>query len=158
MGLGHFRSDLRVVRQGISLLREFGFEAVEEMFRVVELLESSVYERGSLTAAPGGVQFVLRNPPLRMGAFGMVRALWDGAAVDPGAATIRYPEFAQPRRFADISFEAPIVLEVGHRTHFFLPLPTPAEGKHLVRVELRSVAIPPTVWLEFEDHVRMGEE
>src|SRR5690348_6882681 len=124
MGLGHFRSDLQVVRQGISLLREFGFEAVEEMFRVVELLESSVYERDSLTSVPGGVEFVWRNPPLRMGAFGMIRAFYDGASVDPGGATVGYSDSSPPRRFSEITFAQPIVLEIGERARFFLPLST----------------------------------
>ena len=147
----HLRADLSLLRQGASLAREFGFRSLEGLTRIAELIEHSVYEPRSLTRTDEGVAFTLLNPPLRMGAFEEVRVLWDGRALPPESVTLAVPGTAARRSAADISRAEPVTIPVGQRTTVHLTLESPAPGSHHVRLELRSVAIPPRVWFEFSD-------
>jgi hypothetical protein len=150
MTRGLFRTDLGLVDQGIELGLDFGIHSVVELARLGELLLHSVYERGSLRLDGGQAVFTLRNPPLRMGAFSRVRLFWDGAEV-PAAAVSIAPALGTPRALAEVDREHPVTIPVGERTRFRLgPVPSDAH-RHVVRLELQSVAIPPTVWFEFSD-------
>ncbi len=148
---GHLRTDLSLLRQGASLAREFGFRSLEGLTRIAELIERSVYEPRSLTRTAEGVVFTLLNPPLRMGAFERLSVLWDGRPVPPGSVTLALPGAGGRRSCAEISRAAPVTIPVGQRTTVHLALEPPAAGPHHVRLELRSVAIPPLVWFEFSD-------
>lgn len=153
MASGHFRMDLGVVRQGLHLLVSFGLRPLEEMTRVAELLEHSVYEHGSLVRAGAGVSFVLLNPPLRMGAFSRASLTWDGAPVAPECSFVLPGGRGPPRALSDLSRERPLTLPVGERSRFTLEPTTVSEGVHRVRLDLQSVAIPPRVWFEFSDRL-----
>jgi hypothetical protein len=142
-------ADLSVFRQGLYVGFEFGARALAHLTSVGELIQQNVYETGSLRLAGDRVEFVLRNPPLRMGAFSSLGVAFDSTPlapdvveVDPGTAGTWYPS-------------APITIPVGQRTRIRLKVhPTPTVGAHHVRLELRSLAIPPLVWLEFVDVLR----
>ncbi len=153
---GHLRADLSLLRQGASLTREFGFRSLEGLTRIAELIEHSVYEARSLTRTADGVAFTLLNPPLRMGAFEEVRVQWDGQPLPLAAVAITLPGSAARRSAADLSRDAPVTIPIGERTTIHLDLPPPPPGPHHVRLELRSVAIPPRVWFEFTDTLREG--
>lgn len=155
MGHSHLRVDLGLVRQGVHLAIDFGLQPVEELTRVAELLEHSVYELGSLRGDGREVRFVLRNPPLRTGAFGSVRLFWDGAPQPTAGAWAAGPDGTR-RPLDALRRESPLLLPVGRRTRFGFPFAGPVAGVHRVRLELRSVAIPPTIWMEFSD--RLQEE
>lgn len=152
----HFRADVGLLVQGLSIGWEFGLRPLEELARVGLLLEHSVYEPASLRRRPDGVGFVLRNPPLRMGAFRGLELLWDGRRVPASEAWIR-PGGRGPRRpFDSVGAEAPVGIPVGERTEVGFVGPPPSPGPHSVRLELRSLAVPPLVWMFFKDHVRDG--
>ena len=153
MGSGHFRMDLKVVRQGLRIFWEYGFQPLEEMVRVAELLEHSVYEKGSLTLLDGHVEFVLLNPPLRMGAFSSIRASMDGTPVPTDRAGVMIEPARTPRKLSTLSRQDPLTLPVGARSRFWLEAAGVGPGDHTIRLELQSVAIPPRVWLEFSDHL-----
>jgi hypothetical protein len=53
-----------------------------------------------------------------------------------------------------VTKETPFVLPVGQRTEVRATVGDVAAGRHEVRLELQSVAIPPVVWFEFADQVR----
>lgn len=151
--------DLGLARQGFELGWDFGMQALAEMGRVAELVEHAVYQQGSLGAsppgAPGRVGFILRNPPLRVGAFSSVRLLWDGVPVDPDRSGVLVAGTGTWRKFSGVGPESPLSLPVGVRSTFALEPPTTAlAGTHQVRMELESVAIPPRVWFEFTDAYR----
>lgn len=154
MGYSHLRVDLGVIRQGIHLAFDFGLQPVEELTRVAELLERSVYEVGSLRTDGAEVTFLLRNPPLRTGAFESARLLWDGSLRPIAGAWAAEPAGA-PRALESLTRAAPLTLPVGRRTRFGFPAPGDVAGVHRVRLELQSVAIPPRIWFEFSD--RVGE-
>ncbi|HTP55263.1 MAG TPA: hypothetical protein VML53_01175 [Thermoplasmata archaeon] len=153
MSRGHFRADLGLVRQGVHLAWEYGTRPLEELTRLAELLEHSVYERGSLVASEGSVRFTLLNPPLRMGAFSRIGLAWDGIAVDASQVRIGTDPGGAVRTLASITRDAPATLPIGARSRFSFPVSGPVAGVHAVRLELHSAAIPPTVWLEFSDRV-----
>jgi hypothetical protein len=148
-------ADLSVFRQGLYVGFEFGARALAHLTSVGELIQQNVYETGSLRLAGDRVEFVLRNPPLRMGAFSSLGVAFDSipvaldfVEVDPGTAGTWY-------RANGVTRETPITLPVGQRTCIRLKVsPTPNVGAHHVRLELRSLAIPPLVWLEFVDVLR----
>ncbi|HYK94210.1 MAG TPA: hypothetical protein VEY07_09275 [Thermoplasmata archaeon] len=153
MGSGHFRMDLSVVRQGLRLFWEFGLQPLEEMVRVAELLEHSVYERGSLVRRGSRIEFVLLNPPLRMGAFSSIAARLDDVPVAPEAAFISPGGTGASRAFSTITRDDPLTIPVGVRTRISLEAPQVEPGHRRVRLELHSRAIPPRVWFEFSDHL-----
>ncbi|MCI4337177.1 MAG: hypothetical protein L3K17_08335, partial [Thermoplasmata archaeon] len=131
-----------------------GLKPFEQMTRVVDLLEHSVYEHGSLRLEGDRISFTLRNPPLRTGAFESIRLLWDGTVVAPATASLAAGS-QSPQYLGSISRNAPISLPVGRRSVFSFPRIGEINGEHAVRLELQSVAIPPRVWFEFSDHVQL---
>lgn len=145
--------DLGVVRQGLHLFLEFGLQPLEEMVRVAELLEHSVYEKGSLTRRGNRVSFVLLNPPLRMGAFHQIALTFDGVPVPPDRATVEPGPRWAPRPLAGISRSSPVTLPVGTRTRFTFESDTNPTGTHRIRLDLHSLAIPPCVWFELSDRM-----
>ena len=153
MGTLHLRAALSLLRQGTAVGWDFGLRSVEELARVAELIQHSVYQAGSLERTDRGVAFVLLNPPLRMGAFSSATIHWDGALVPPTRATVAAGARAQPRPLESITREQPLIFPLGEPTRFDLVFDQVASGHHAVRLELRSVAIPPLVWMEFTDSV-----
>lgn len=149
----HLRADLGLVREGLRLALEYGVGPLEEMVRVAELIESSVYDHGSLATDGRQVRFRLLNPPLRMGAFSRVALHWDGAVIAPANATIAPADGRPPRRFDEVSPERPTTIPTGRRTEIAFQTDRQESGVHRVRLELDSVAIPPMVWLEFTDRL-----
>ena len=142
-----------MLAQGIRLAVQFGWRPLEEMTLMAELLEHEVYEHGSLSWGEGSLRFTLRNPPLRMGAFSELRLWVDGTVFPPGDVEVAV-EGAVPRTVAGVGPASPLVLPTGRRTRFAVRCSRPVNGPHRVRLELQSVAIPPTVWFEFTDHLR----
>lgn len=154
MGHSHLRLDLAVLRQGLHLALDFGLQPVEELARIAELLEHSVYESGSLGSNGREVTFTLLNPPLRTGAFDAARIFWDGASTPVVGAWAAGPEEG-PRPLETVRRDSPLVVPVGRRTRFGFPQRgLAASGTRKVRLELHSVAIPPLVWFEFSDRLR----
>ncbi len=153
MRSGRLRGDLALLRQGARIAVGFGFRSLGGLVDVAELLEQSVYEPRSLARTPEGFGFTLLNPPLRMGAFSSVRLRWNGTVVDPAHATLALPE-GPPRSLASIGPMVPVTLPVGRRTLFAVEAREVARGRHQVRLELQSVAVPPRVWFEFADELR----
>lgn len=133
---------------------EFGARSLEGLTRIAELIEHSVYEAGSLTRTAEGISFTLLNPPLRMGAFSEIRVLWDGSRLPPDDVSIVLVGGAAPIPSGAISPVRPLTVPVGQRTTVRMAMAPPAPGPHRVRLELRSVAIPPLVWFEFVDTPR----
>lgn len=149
----HLRADLGLVRQGLRLALAFGVRPLEEMVRVAELIESSVYDHGSLNSDGRAVRFRLLNPPLRMGAFSRLALRWDGVLIPPSDATVASADGGPPRRFDGISLARPATIPIGRRTEIAFVTERHEPGVHRVRLELESVAIPPMVWLEFADRL-----
>jgi hypothetical protein len=152
------RVDLQLFRQGLTIGRGFGLHSLQEMARVALYLESAIYDRGSLRAVPDGVTFALNSPPLRMGAFQRVSLAWDRNPLAPADCTVRPVDRAVPVRFDAIDRARPLVLPAGRRVEFAARMEPPPSGAHTVRLELESVAIPPTVWFEVTDRVRPFSE
>ena len=156
MSARHLRVDLSLLRQGVSVAFEFGAAALEELARIAEIVEHSVYEVRSLSRAANEVRFTLLNPPLRMGAFRAIRIYWNGDVVPAEGAFVQSGTEAE-RSLESIDQDHPITLEVGERHRFrFTPVRL-ADGAQRIRLEFQSVAIPPTVWFEFSDLIRRGE-
>jgi hypothetical protein len=155
----HYRVvvDLDLLRDGLRIGHEYGFRSLEELARTGAFLQSVVYEAHSLRAIPGGVAFALHNPPLRMGAFSRLSLRWDEREVPPERCTVRPAASPAPIRFCDISSHSPVVFPVGERIEFTAGVGTPTHGAHTVRLELRSLAIPPIVWFRLTDHLHHGE-
>ncbi|MCI4352260.1 MAG: hypothetical protein L3K14_02590 [Thermoplasmata archaeon] len=153
MGLRHLRGDVTLLREAVSLVREFGLHSAERLAHVAAFLERSVYAPRSLHALPGGVGFTLLNPPLRVGAFSSIRVLWDGQRVPPDQLFIRGEGQAIERPVTDITNSRPVELRPGQRIAFRLAGVPAGPGPHRVRLELQSIAIPPLVWFEFSDPI-----
>ncbi len=149
---------LSLLRQSISIGADFGAHPLEALLWVAETVERSVYEPGSLRATDGGISFALSNPPLRSGAFSSVRVLLDGQLLDARNVSVR--EEGRPWKSSDSFSRAdPLRLAPGVRTEFHLRAPPPTVDRPLaVRLELKSVAIPPLVWFEFQDTLRRPED
>lgn len=153
MAPGHLGRWLSLLRQGFELDVDFGTHSVEAMAWIAEVVESSVYARDSLRRTPDGVAFRLANPPLRLGAFGAARLTVWGTLVPPTAWELRTGGAGSWRTAASLSPEAPITLLPGEPIEV-QTASGPVSGLVRVRLELESVAIPPPVWLEFDDVVR----
>jgi hypothetical protein len=154
-GLGF---DLQLAREGLLLGWHFGARSVGELARIASYIESSVYDRGSLSRWEDGIRFRLTNPPLRLGAFDRA-SLWVNGQVVPGDHIATWGDEGHERRLlSEISGARPLALLPGHPTHFQVRLePPPAWGTRLVvRLELHNIAIPPPVWLQFRDRVGRG--
>jgi hypothetical protein len=158
MGARHLRGDVALLRAAVSLVREFGLRSAERLGHVAEFLETSVYQPKSLRSVPGGVAFTLLNPPLRVGAFSSVHLAWDGVVVPAGAAFVRPGGHAVERPLSDIVPTRPIELRPGQPIYFRLTGVQPDSGRHRIRLELQSIAIPPLVWFEFTDSIRRAAE
>lgn len=160
MRFARLGGDLRLLRGGVRIALDFGVHTVEGLALTAELLSRDVYEAHSFRRTPSGLRFVLRNPPLRMGAFSGLTLHVDGVPVPPERAVVRPGSEGDGVRLSDIDAEHPVVLPIGVRTEFRWEA-TPLSGRtHRVRLDLQSVAIPPKVWLEFVDeaHAESGPE
>jgi hypothetical protein len=155
----HYRVvvDLGLLRDGLRIGHEYGFRSLEELARTGVFLQSVVYEAHSLHAIPGGVAFALHNPPLRMGAFSRLSLRWDEREVPLDACTVRPQAAPNAVRFSEIGPQSPVVFPVGERIAFTAGVGSPTHGAHTVRLELRSLAIPPVVWFRLTDHLHPGE-
>jgi hypothetical protein len=143
---------LSLLRQGVSIELSYGTRALEALLAIAEAVEDAVYESGSLRRIPGGLAFALENPPLRVGAFAQVRVLIDEEPVAPEAVRLRKGVGSGWRTAADVTAASPLDWGPGERTEFEVTTPKRGAGQRIcVRVELRSVAIPPTVWCELRD-------
>lgn len=143
---------LSLLRQGITIELGYGLRALEALLAIAEAVEDAVYESGSLRRIPGGLAFALDNPPLRVGAFDQVKVLIDDGPAAPEAVRLRKGPGTDWRTAADVTAESPFEWRPGERTEFEVILPAPAEEHRIcVRVELRSVAIPPIVWCEIRE-------
>jgi len=153
MGLRHLHGDVGLLRETVTLLREFGLHSAERLAHVAEFLEKSVYAPRSLHAVPGGVGFTLLNPPLRVGAFSSIRVAWDGQFLPPDRVFVRTEGHAVERPLTDIDLTRPIELRPGQRIEFRLNGVAEDSGPHRVRLELQNIAVPPLVWFEFSDPI-----
>jgi hypothetical protein len=157
MDLRSIRSRLALLQQGAVVGWAFGADSLAGLVRTAELLRASVLEPGSLRAGADGLRFQLRNPPLRTGAFEALAAMVDGHPVPPERAFVDPGCTGSERSFASINRSSPVELAVGHRHQFRLDTDAASSpGEHTVRLELHSVAIPPTCWLEFVDRFESG--
>jgi hypothetical protein len=146
---------LSFLRQGVSLELQFGTRSIQSLLDVAETLERSVYEPDSLVLDGANLSFVLRNPPLRVGAFSSVRLQVDGRAIDPRALRVRAGADATVRSADSISDATPWLLRPGDRIEIAATLDAPLPpGARTVRLELTSLAIPPTVWMEIVETPR----
>ncbi len=154
--LKHTHQDLSLFRQGLSILREVGPHGLGEMLRMAEFVERSIYEEGSFrTASDGSFSFRLLNPPLRMGAFHAAALALDTRPIDPAASFVEEDGSASPRPLSALSRTAPLNLRPGVPVRFLARAPALTRGsRHTVELTLRSVAIPPKVWVRFTDELR----
>ncbi|MGI0054542.1 MAG: hypothetical protein ACREB9_02085 [Thermoplasmata archaeon] len=148
-------SILSLVRQGFSLEREFGARTIEELVSLAELVEESVYARGSLEGSTGGLNFRLLNPPLRTGAFASLRIVLDGIPIAEERIRVRSGDGAAWRTATEIDRDRPLEMRPGQPTEVRIDGARPSPGSEVhLRLELQSIAIPPLVWLEITDVVR----
>jgi|SRR5271170_281839 len=148
------RADLSLLREGADVAIGFGLRSLEGLGGVAEFLQHAVYEHGSLRSSGECIVFTLRNPPLRMGAFGSVRVALDGVWA-PADLTWVQPGEGSPRvSLATIDRTHPVTLPIGRRSFFTLGGVDRTPRQRHVRLELLSVAIPPRVWYEFVDDLR----
>jgi hypothetical protein len=148
---------LSLLRQGITLGVDFGAHSLESLLAVAETVEGSVYRPDSLVRTASGLEFVLDNPPLRSGAFSSLTVSVDGVRVPPERARVRRGEGFPWRSLADVSETSPVELLPGVPTQIAADAEFPGPGRTVtVRLELRSVAIPPLVWFEFSEVLRDG--
>lgn len=155
--IGLLRVDVGLLRQGFTLISEFGLRSTERLASVADFLERSVYAPKSLRVLRDGVGFTLLNPPLRVGAFSSLRLAWDGTFLPPDRAFVRPEGHAIDRPLADIELARPIELRPGERSDFRLTGIGIDSNPHRVRLELQSVAVPPLVWFEFADTIREAD-
>ena len=148
---------LSSIRQGVSVGLDFGSHSLAALIDVAETLESSIYEPGSLTLSGTRLSFGLLNPPLRVGAFSRVVLRCAGEEIPPGRGWWRPRGTSSWLPTDGISTEHPLLLRPGDRTQFAIDLDRPPEpGRVTVRLELTSVAIPPTVWMEIAETPQAG--
>lgn len=141
---------LSLVRQGLTVESEFGIHSLASLVSLAEVIEQSVYEPESLVRTGTGLAFRLGNPPLRTGAFLGVRLVVDGEPVPGERCRFRQPPAAEWARLSEVSAAAPLELRPGERTEIEVDGPAPPAGREVtIRLELRSVAVPPLVWFEF---------
>jgi hypothetical protein len=149
---------LSAVRQGLTVGAEYGAGAVEALVWVAESVEESVLAAESFVQDAGGLRFVLSNPPLRTGAFVALRIVLDGRAVAADRIRLRPGPGTAWRTAGDVGAERPLRLGPGIGTEVEIDGPPgPPRRAHRVRLELECAAIPPLVWLEFEEVPREVE-
>jgi hypothetical protein len=148
--------NLSLLGQGARLGFDFGPRSLEQLTRVAEFLEQIVYERRSLRRTNDGVAFTLLNPPLRMGAFSEVRLFFDHIQIPNDRAWVAPAAQKEEIPLGAVDRSRPVALGVGRRNRFRIALPQPPfpGTHHHVRLEMRSVAIPPLVWFQFSDALR----
>ena len=143
---------LPLVRQGLELGLEFGPRSIEALAWVAETIEGSVYSPHSLERTATGLTFVLENPPLRTAAFCSLRVLVDGVAVPPQDVSVRTGGMGPWRTAAMVAPDSSLDLVPGDRIEFALRGAFGIRaGETTIRLELRTAAIPPLVWLEFTE-------
>lgn len=151
--------DLSLFRQGLSLLHEVGPHGLGEMVRMAEFLERSIYQEGSFRTTPEGFLFHLLNPPMRMGAFSWASLTLDGQPLASENCFVAEPSTSAPRSLSTLSRQAPLDLRPGQTTPFSARHVGLVPGRHhTVQLNLRNVAIPPTVWIRFTDELRGPKE
>ena len=144
-----------LLRQGLSVEREFGRHSLETLISVAETIEESVYERGSLMRTANGLTFCLNNPPLRIGAFSSLHLILNERPVPAERVRVRYGPGLPWRAVTEITRERPLELGPGARIELGVDGPLPDGVRELrIRLELQSTAIPPLVWFEFRDSLR----
>ncbi|MFZ0700147.1 MAG: hypothetical protein WAN74_08200 [Thermoplasmata archaeon] len=144
-----------LLRQGLSVEREFGRQSLEALVSIAETIEESVYERGSLARTGAGFTFCLNNPPLRVGAFSSLQLIVEETPIPAERVRYRDGPGSAWRELSEISKERPLELGPGARFELSVSEPLPEDAKEAkVRLELQSIAIPPLVWFEFTDSVR----
>jgi hypothetical protein len=148
-------ADLGLLGEAITVGRRFGEHSLVELARLAVFVEHAVYTPHSLALVPGGLRFLFRNPPLRLGAFDAVRLTLDGSPVPSGSAWVDVGGAGKPRRLSEVTRDAPLELLPGVATEFRADLAAKlAPGsEHVVRLDLHSVAIPPAVWVQFRDRL-----
>lgn len=152
VGSRHVGDVLSLVRQGFRLGVEFGTQSIEALLWVAETVEEGVYESHSLRRTEDGLEFALDNPPLRVGAFESLSVRVDGTVLDPARVRFRAAPGAPWRLGSSITPATPWCLAPGDRTEFRLEGEIGSSGEETtVRLELRTAAVPPLVWLEFTD-------
>ncbi|HTT16879.1 MAG TPA: hypothetical protein VMH49_05940 [Thermoplasmata archaeon] len=145
---------LSLVRQGLAVEVGFGTHSLETLVAIAESVEQGVYRPGSLASSDRGIVVTLANPPLRVGAFGGVRAWVDGSAVAPERLRVRAGAGGVWKAASTLSEADPLVLAPGRPTELALDGIDRAPRRRVrVRLEFDSVAIPPLVWLEFDDEL-----
>jgi hypothetical protein len=151
--------ELSLLRQGISIGTEYGAHSIIMLARIAEMVEESVYEPGSLCAIASGIRFVLRNPPLRIGAFSSIRVRANQTEVSPDRVRFRTGTRGSFRSLESIDRDNPFTMVPGQRTEVEVdwtgPLP---KGAQTILLSLRNVAIPPLVWFEFVDAIHEPRE
>ncbi len=141
-----------LLRQGASLEIHFGTHSLATMAELAETIERSIYAAGSLTAHADRLTFALSNPPLRVGAFSAADVFVEGAAVDRARVRVRTAGGSSIVRLSSVTAATPLELRAGSRTEWELDGVIRVPGDWVtVRLELRSLAIPPLVWLEFRE-------
>ncbi|MCI4345438.1 MAG: hypothetical protein L3K07_01590 [Thermoplasmata archaeon] len=151
MDLRSIRSRLALLEQGAVIGWAFGTDSLAGLLRSAELLRENMLEPSSFRSASNGLRFELRNPPLRTGAFSSLSARVDSTPVPGERAFVDPCSTGRERSFASIDARAPVELPVGVRHRFRFESATVSPGMHTVRLELRSVAIPPVAWIEFTE-------
>jgi hypothetical protein len=148
---------LALLRQGITLGVDFGPHSLETLLSVAQTIEGSVYEPGSMRRTREGLELVLDNPPLRVGAFAEIRVLVDGVAIPAERVRLR-PGADDPwRSAATVTPGWTYDLGPGDRIELRIVGAAPdSRGPVRVRIELRTLAIPPLVWCEVHDTPSSG--
>ncbi|MGA9838994.1 MAG: hypothetical protein WBF81_07145 [Thermoplasmata archaeon] len=152
MGTHHAGNLLSLVRQGLTLSVQFGPHSVEALLWVAETIEEGVYEAGSLRRTAEGIAFALDNPLLRVGAFASLAVRVNGEPVSGARVRFR-PGAGTPWRTAEsVTSGSSFSLAPGDRTEVEVDGRFGRPGDPVtVRIELRTPAIPPRVWLEFTE-------
>jgi len=146
---------LHLVGEAIRLELEFGTQSLEALAWIAETVEASVYVPHSLAKTPTGFRFALSNPPLRIGAFSSLLLRVDGTPVPLDRVRVRVGPDRAWRTTTQLDRVHPLELQAGSGLELEADWPLPeGSGPVTVRLELRSLAIPPLVWLEVRDTPR----
>ncbi len=151
MARGAWSGLLSLLREGYRIEREFGLATMESLAEIGELLEQSVVDSAGIRCGATGAEFEFHNPPLRDGAFGGATVRWNGALVPPERVRFRPGEGTRWRTGGDVTPQSPLIWRPGEAMQWALDgVEVPVGRPVRIRLELASVAIPPTVWVEFE--------
>jgi hypothetical protein len=152
VGSHHPGGLLSLLRQGLSIGVRFGSQSVEALLWVAQSIEEGIYVDGSLRRTPRGIAFDLDNPILRVGAFCELTVRVDGTILPGEQVRFRPRDGSEWRTANSVSNDRPWALGPGDRTRFELDGTFGHELDPItVRLELRTRAIPPLVWFEFEE-------